>query len=307
MYVCVKGGLCVAHLVCTHTAHKVCGAGEWIVAAGTATSDRKCRSCPEGRFRAKAPTKNKVEDPEAVCIGHQTCKAGHWTEVVGSAVKDTVCSACSSGRFRSEAATRSEPEEESSVCLAHKTCAAGEWTEVVGTATKNTVCTGCPFGTARPEAPTNRTAVEAASSCEPCSGKSVYSDEVGLAQCKTCPSGHFGVIAAGSDAEGGHKACDDDTCERPTNLPANAVVVGSECPEHGKQVLKTAFGVTTRKASTCALSCEDGFYSSDVNTPFTCLADGESTTASFQGGNITCTGECVGVRCFVCAALSRVV
>ena len=115
-----------------------------------------------------------------------------------------------------------------------------------------------------------------------CSEKSAYSDEVGLTQCKKCPIGHFGVIAAGSNGEGGHKACDDDTCERPTTLPVNSVVDGSKCPDNGKQ-----------QVSTCTLVCKAGFYSSASSAPFTCLADDKSTTASYQGGKITCTGESI--------------
>ena len=138
--------------------------------------------------------------------------------------------------------------------------------------------------------------------CEACADKSVYSDEVGLARCKKCPSGHFGVITAGSKAEGGHTACDDDTCERPTKLPANSVLVDSKCPEHGKQK-KTSGTVISQNASTCTLSCKDGFYSSGVIKSFTCLADNELTTASYQGGTITCTGECVSVIDVACDAM----
>ena len=128
--------------------------------------------------------------------------------------------------------------------------------------------------------------------CETCKGKSVYSDEAGLAQCKKCPGGHFGVVAPGSNAEGGHTACDGNTCERPTKLPANSVVLDSKCPDHGKQK-NTTGTVGSQNASTCMLSCKDGFYSSGVKKPFTCLADDELTTASYQGGTITCTGEYV--------------
>ena len=280
-------------------AHKVCGAGEWIAAAGTATSDTKCQPCPKGTFRAKAPTGRKAEKEADVCIVHQTCKAGEWTEAEGTTKTNTKCTACSTGRFRATAPTGKTKETETDVCISHQTCKAGQWTSAVGSSVKDTTCTGCPSGTARAKAPTSNTAVETVSSCTACDDKSVYSDEVGLTQCKTCPNGHFGVLAPGSDAEGGHKACDDDTCERPTNLPAKSVVLGPKCPEHGKQ--KRMRGtVTSQEASTCTLSCKGGYYSSAVSTPFTCLADDKATTASYQGGKITCTGVCVCVCVCVC-------
>ena len=52
-----------------HTAHKVCGAGEWIVAAGTATSDTKCQPYGKGTFRAKAPTNTEAEKEADGALG----------------------------------------------------------------------------------------------------------------------------------------------------------------------------------------------------------------------------------------------
>ena len=316
------------------TAHKVCGAGEWTFAKGTATKDTACRPCREGTFRAKAPTDGRAETEGEVCLAHNKCEAGEWTSAKGDAKTDTTCTKCKDGHFRDTAPSGKTKEIENEVCSAHKTCVAGEWTSAegdaktdtkctpcedghfratapsaktketedkcirhqickagqwtsaVGTRVKDTVCTGCAAGTARAKAPASSTPLESASSCTACAEKSVYSDEVGLAQCKKCPIGHFGVIVTGSNGEGGHKACDDDTCERPTSLPANSVLVGSKCPEHGKQQRGT-----WQAASNCTLSCATGFYSSASSTPFKCLPDGESTTASYQGGQITCTGE----------------
>ena len=286
----------VTHSLIVRTAHTVCGAGEWIATAGTATSDTKCQPCPKGTFRAKAPTGRKAEKEADVCIVHQPCKAGEWTEAEGTAKTDTKCTACGTGLFRATAPTGKVKETRNTVCIVHQTCKAGEWTSAIGSSVRDTTCTGCPSGTARAQAPSGSTAVERVSiSCTACVDKSLYSDEVGLTQCKTCPNGHYGVTVPGSDAEGGHKACDDDTCERPTSLPANSVVgAGAKCPEHGKQ--KRMRGtVTSQAASTCALSCKEGYYSITVSTPFTCLADDKATTASYQGGKITCAGESVGV------------
>ena len=267
------------------TAHKVCGAGEWTFAEGTATKDTTCRPCREGTFRAKAATDGKAETEDEVCLAHKTCEAGEWTSAEGDEKTDTQCTPCEDGHFRATAPSAKTKETEDK-CIRHQICKAGQWTSAVGTRVTDTVCTGCAAGTARAKAPASSTPLESASSCTACAEKSVYSDEVGLTQCKKCPIGHFGVIVAGSNGEGGHKACDDDTCERPTSLPANSVLVGSKCPEHGKQQRGT-----WQAASNCTLSCATGFYSSASSTPFKCLPDGESTTASYQGGKITCTGE----------------
>ena len=150
----------------------------------------------------------------------------------------------------------------------------------------------CPRGTARAKAPTNNTVLETPSSCPSCVNASVYSDDSGLLECKQCPAGHFGVIKSGSKADGGHKACDDDTCELPTELPANSMLVLSQCPDHGKHASKNG-------ADTCLLSCKPGFYSSSTQAPFKCAPDGKSTKASYQGGAITCTGLHV-TRCWMC-------
>ena len=266
------------YLLSIHTGHKVCGVGEWTVAEGTATKDTVCRACGKGTFRSQSATDNKAEKESDVCIAHKTCKAGEWTEAEGDSKTDTKCTACNKGYFRSTAPKGNTKEREAGVCIAHKTCKAGEWTKAVGTATTDTTCAKCASGTARPKAPANSLTAETASACSACVGKAMYSDEEGLAQCKQCPGGHFGVVAAGSKAAGGHKACDDATCERPTSLPANAMVVGSQCPGHGKH------------KQICMMSCKDGFHSSASNTPFTCAPDGQATTASYQGGNIVCSG-----------------
>ena len=211
----------------------------------------------------------------------------------GAATTDTKCQTCSKGRFRSTSPTTGKAETEDDVCQVHKTCAAGEWTGAKGTPGSDTKCKACSAGRYRGSAPDGKSKEVENEVCEGCAGESMYSDQAGLTQCKKCPNGHFGVVTSGSDADGGHTACDDDTCERPTKLPANSVVVDSNCPDHGKQKNTHDTDASSQNASTCVLSCKDGFYSSGVNKPFTCLADDDLTTASYQGGNITCAGKCV--------------
>ena len=243
--------------------------------------------CDVGTWREVSPkASTPAERKSEVCKAHKLCSAGQWTKAKGSATKDTECESCSSGRFRKVAPTGKASEVEANVCVAHRRCRAGEWTVSVGTAKRDTGCEACPAGTARPSAPSNKTTVEtASSSCPACTGASEYSDERGLKKCKTCAAGHFGVDASGSESKGGHTACDDDTCERPTRLPANAVLVVSKCPAHGKH------GAAGDAADTCTLACAAGFYSTGSSTPFTCAADGAASTASYQGGAITCRGE----------------
>jgi len=179
----------------------------------------------------------------------------------------------------------------------------GEWTKAEGTTKADTQCSACGSGRYRGSASKGKVKEIEAAVCTGCVTKSLYSDEAGLGECKKCPSGHFGVVTSGSDAEGGHTACDDDTCERPTKLPANSVVVDSKCPEHGKQKNTRGTDGASQKASTCVLSCKDGFYSSGVNKPFACLADDELTTASYQGGTITCIGEFFSVNDVACGTI----
>ena len=220
-----------------------------------------------------------------VCKVHKLCTAGQWTKNAGSLTEDTECASCSTGRFREVGPTAKTPESETKVCLEHRNCKAGEWTVSAGTPKEDTGCEACPAGTARPKAPLDKTTVEKKSSCPSCSGTSEYSDESGLTACKVCSAGHYGVVVSRSAAEGGHKACDDDTCERPTDLPANSAIVPGKCPEHGKH--------TGDVADTCTLTCKSGFFSSASTSPFTCAPDGKKSTASYQGGAITCRGELI--------------
>ena len=180
------------------------------------------------------------------------------------------------------------------MCRPHSACKAGEWTSALGTATADTGCTSCSPGTARTTAPATNTVLETASACPLCDDPRFYSDASGLLNCKRCPAGHFGVVQSGANAAGGHTACDDDTCELPQNLPTNSMLVTSQCPDHGRHGTAghTHSNQTSHTgADICVLQCKPGFYSSSpVITPFTCAPDGQTTTASYQGGAITCTG-----------------
>ena len=157
----------------------------------------------------------------------------------------------------------------------------------MGTAISDTACEACAAGRARPLAPRDKTTVETETTCPPCTGIGEYSDERGLKACKSCAAGHFGVVAAGSDAEGAHTACDDNTCAKPTQLPANSMVVEGKCPSSGRHTGSTP--------DTCTLSCKPGFYSSGSSRPCTCAPDGTALTASYQGCDIECTGELLDV------------
>ena len=112
----------------------------------------------------------------------------------------------------------------------------------------------------------------------------MYADESGLRACKQCADGFRGVVLSTSDstmnASAAHVACDDDKCERPSQVPANAVFIAAECPDHGEH--------SGDSASECALSCGEGYYSSGAYVPFRCEPDAGSVRASYQGGTITC-------------------
>ena len=295
--------------------HKRCRAGEWTRAGGTGKTDTVCAVCDTGRFRANAPTDNTAENQTSVCMVHKRCRAGEWTRAGGSEKTDTECAVCDTGRFRANAPTDNTAENRTSVCMVHKRCRAGEWTSAVGTSSSDVQCTPCVPGTARALAPPNNTVLETASDCPPCLDPSLYADEAGLSACKGCPRGHFGVVEArargppghfsvldpharggGSRGGGGHKACEDDACERPTDLPAHAILVKSQCPDHGKQA-------ATGRADTCVLACEPGYYSSSTETPFECAPNGNTTQASYQGGAITCTGRCALRLVCVCVCV----
>ena len=263
--------------------HKMCSTGQWTKAVGTKSTDTECVNCDVGTWREVAPASSAfAEHKSVVCQTHTLCAAGQWTRSSGTVMQDTECVFCSSGRFRNVAPSARTPEIEAHVCLEHRTCQAGEWTVTTGTVDEDTGCIPCAVGTARPSAPHDKTTIESASSCAPCTGTSEYSDERGLTACKTCPTGYFGVVMVSSPATGGHRTCNEATCKRPTNLPANSAVIAWKCPDHGKH--------TGMMPDTCTLTCKPGFYSSASSHPFTCTKHGERS-AAYQRGSITCTGE----------------
>ena len=272
-------------------AHKTCKAGEWTEATGTALADTTCTPCTTGSFRSEAPKNTRVEREATVCIDHKTCSAGQWTRTAGSPTQDTECVLCSSGRFRKDGPTAKTPEVEDKVCLPHGGCQAGEWTNAVGTAERDTGCVPCAAGRVRGVPPADKTTIETARSCPPCTGIRKYSDEPGLKKCKSCSAGRFGVVAANPKSLGPHTACNDNTCEKPTRLPPNSVVVDAECPDPGSHIGNTP--------DTCRLSCKSGFYAKPASSqPCTCAPDGKASTASYQGCVIVCTGELLDV-CYV--------
>ena len=121
------------HTLRMRTAHKVCVAGEWISAAGTATSDRKCEACPDGRFRSAGPSGTAAEIVSDVCSLHRTCEAGEWTAAEGDATTDTTCTACSTGFFRAsapETLAKVPTWATTSVEVAVHTPSAHKWTQL---------------------------------------------------------------------------------------------------------------------------------------------------------------------------------
>ena len=158
----------------------------------------------------------------------------------------------------------------------------GRFTKIGGTQISDPTCLPCPVGFYKDSESLSSLSVD---SCQPCNGTTLYADEAGLTACKTCADGFRGVAVAANGSSAGlraaHVACDDDKCERPSQLPAHAVVVEAQCPEHGEH--------GGEAASECEMSCEDGYYSSAEYAPFACKPDAGSVRASYQGGAITCT------------------
>ena len=254
---------------------------------GTITTDTDCADCEEGTWREEpAQTSAAIEDEDMMCKPHATCSAGQWIKAAGSRTTDTECVSCASGRFREVGPNATTPETEADVCAPHSACRAGEWTAAVGNATDDSRCEPCPRGTARASAPRDMATVETHNACEACTGRSEYSDSSGLTACKTCRPGYFGAVSARSMAAGGHKTCAESTCKRPTSLPRNSELVASKCPDYGRHTRSTP--------DTCTLACKPGFYAKSYSSkPYSCAPDGNTLTASYQGGEITCIGEMV--------------
>lgn len=128
---CADGSFSAAEDASGCTEWQACGAGEFVVAEGTTTTDRQCEGCADGTF-------NTVTNADA-CANLQSCGAGQFVADEGSTVADRDCDPCGNGTFSTS--------ENVAACTAFQTCAAGQFISQPGSTTINRQCARCDVGT----------------------------------------------------------------------------------------------------------------------------------------------------------------
>ena len=96
----------------------MCGAGEFVAAAHTQTSDTQCAVCTSG-FRSEAA------HLQTECAEWTKCVAGEYVQTAGTVSSDRVCGACTSGFTLTVRCEAVEPASKSTAfaCLHLCVCA----------------------------------------------------------------------------------------------------------------------------------------------------------------------------------------
>jgi Carbohydrate binding domain/TNFR/NGFR cysteine-rich region len=108
-----------------------CTAGQYVLEAGTTTTDRSCEFCAEGTFSAEANA--------AACTELSDCEPGTYVALQGTTATDRECAECGEGTFSASSNTAS--------CEAWSTCSApANFTSVEPTTSTDRECAPCPAG-----------------------------------------------------------------------------------------------------------------------------------------------------------------
>ncbi|MCA9579009.1 MAG: hypothetical protein H6726_03410 [Sandaracinaceae bacterium] len=245
----------------------VCGAGEYVSAAGTAATDRECAACAAGEF---SPTINA-----ASCSLWTACAAGTYVSVAGTAASNPVCTGCTSGTYSASA--------DSAACVAWTECASGEYVSTAGSASSDQACTTCAPGTTT--SGPNQTACVALTGCAAGTVQTAPATATDPAVCEAC--------AAGQHCPGGELAavaCDDgDGTWDHDGDPATACVARTACAA-GTYVTDEGSATVDRSCT----GCTNGTYSEGANaaicaTHTVCEAGEYVSTAGTATSDQACT------------------
>jgi hypothetical protein len=116
---------------CAGKPFTACAAGQYVAAAGTATSDQVCTACAVGAFSTSANATS--------CTAFTTCSIGNYVSSAGSASNNQTCAACAAGTFSTSANATS--------CTPFTTCSVGNYVSSAGSASNNQTCAACAAGT----------------------------------------------------------------------------------------------------------------------------------------------------------------
>jgi hypothetical protein len=123
--------------------HTACPAGTYETAAGTASSDRVCATCPDcpaGSFLVGGCNGSTVS---SVCRAHTPCPFGQYEFQPGTKLYDRVCRACTAcpnGLFASSPCSATSDTK----CSHHQTCTSAEFVLYRGSRLDDVVCGSCP-------------------------------------------------------------------------------------------------------------------------------------------------------------------
>ncbi len=244
-----------------------CEPGQYVSAAGTATSDQVCAGCVSGTFSASADAR--------ACEAWTTCAAGTFVTVEGSATADRACAECEPGTFTTD--------ENQSMCVSADACAPGTVQLEPATAAMPAVCEACAAGEYCPGGDLPRGVCDA-------DGDGTWDHDAdpstACAERTACAAGS--AVAADGDAttDRACEACADGSFSAETN--AASCSAWTECAA-GEYVSNTPSATEDR---TCA-GCAAGTYSTTPDAPscapWTVCAAGESVA---MAGSATADQTC---------------
>lgn len=185
-----------------------CPAGEYVLAAGSATADRACEVCPDGETTT---TPNSGE-----CVGARDCVAGTFKS--GDA-----CEPCSAGNYCSgktdaptpcENDTWDDDSDPATPCVVKTSCAPGQFVFAEGSAVVDRLCYFCAGETFSTES--NAVSCADWSTCDAGSYVSLQGTPTTDRACTECSLGTF-------TAESNRASCQTwTTCSAPSQYVMSA-------------------------------------------------------------------------------------
>jgi hypothetical protein len=224
-----------------------CGAGQQVVSAGSATTNRTCRACAPGTFSAGSNAQS--------CSDWTTCGPGSRILAQGSVQTDRTCTECGNGSFSDSNNALS--------CSPWTVCGAGRYVTAQGSGNKDRSCEECANGTFTSKA--NQDACQPWTDCSP--GKYVAAQGTKSADrsCANCAAGTF------SDQVNASQCVPPGSCgagtkqtkpATPTSPPVcEPCVAGQYCP-----------GGTQPPVACGAGSAGRGTWDHDGNSTTPCIA-----------------------------------
>jgi hypothetical protein len=226
-----------------------CAAGQYVEAAGTATSDRKCAACDAGTFSA--------ENNASVCEAWTACTPGQYVSEAGNDTKEQRCTGCTSGSYSAAA--------DASACAVWSDCEAGTYVSNTPSATVDRVCTPCAEDTRT--LGQNESVCQPADACPAGTLQTAPGSDSTPPECADCDVGSY--CAGGTTPMA---ACAEGTWDHDEN-PATVCAAWTVCSDGP---------VVSEGTPTSDRTCQSGSWISEFGTS----AKDRATSVAVDGSGI---------------------